>query len=279
VIPQTVPQPMLQQANATLRLALNATNIVGASLGGLLVAATSPGWAIAFDAGSYALASVALAAMTVRAAPREQATSVIHELHVGWRDFWSRGWLWAIVVQFGIVNAVESAAVNVFGPDIAKHHLGGPAAWGACLTAMSVGLIVSGMLMLRWRPRRILRTATFAVFPLALPELALAKPLPLAGVVATMLVAGFFIEIFGVLWDTAMQQEIPGEMLSRMYSYDALGSWVLQPVALVAVGPVGAALGIRATLVACGILTVAATAPVLLSRDVRTLERRTAAVA
>ena len=32
-IPQTVPLPMLQAANATLRLALNATNITGAALG------------------------------------------------------------------------------------------------------------------------------------------------------------------------------------------------------------------------------------------------------
>ena len=47
IVPQTVPTDDLQSANALLRLALNATNIGGAALGGLLVAAAGPGWAIA----------------------------------------------------------------------------------------------------------------------------------------------------------------------------------------------------------------------------------------
>jgi hypothetical protein len=72
-----------------------------------------------------------------------------------------------------------------------------------------------------------------------------------------------------------MQQEIPQEKLSRLYSYDALGSWALMPTALAVLGPIAAGIGTGATLLACAALVVAATAPVLLSRDVRTLERRT----
>ncbi len=79
-------------------------------------------------------------------------------------------------------------------------------------------------------------------------------------------------------WDTTMQQEIPLEKLSRLSAYDALGSLVLTPIALAALGPIGAAVGTRATLIGCAVLTVGATLPVLLSHDVRTLERRTAEV-
>jgi hypothetical protein len=46
------------------------------------------------------------------------------------------------------------------------------------------------------------------------------------------------------------------------------------PLGLAAIGPVASALGTRATLVACAALVVGATAPVLLGRDVRLLERR-----
>lgn len=276
IVPQTVSLPMLQQANATLRLALNATNIGGAALGGILVAATSPGWAIAFDAATYGLAALTIGAMNLPAGSRIEGSTVFLELREGWDDFWSRPWLWAIVLQFGVVNAVENGAVQIFGPTVAKEHLGGPAAWGAVLTAVSAGLVLSGLLMLRWRPRRILLVATLAVFPFVFPLLALAVPAPLAIVIAAGFLAGFFVEIFGVLWDTAMQQEIPLEKLSRLSAYDALGSIVLTPIALATLGPIGAAMGIRATLIGCAVLTVAATAPVLLSRDVRTLERRTA---
>ena len=134
---------------------------------------------------------------------------VLHELREGWHDFWSRTWLWVIVLQFGVVNAFQNGAIMVLGPGIAKDDLGGAAAWGAVLTATSVGLILCGFLMLRWRPRRILFVATLAVFPFALPLLALAGPAPLVVVIACAFAAGFCIEIFGVLWDTAMQQEIP----------------------------------------------------------------------
>jgi hypothetical protein len=73
-----------------------------------------------------------------------------------------------------------------------------------------------------------------------------------------------------------VQQEIPQEKLSRISSYDALGSWVLMPLGYIAAGPVGAAVGPRATFIGAAVLTVVATGLVLLSRDVRTLERRLA---
>ncbi|MDP9286568.1 MAG: MFS transporter [Actinomycetota bacterium] len=276
VIPQTVPMPMLQQANATLRLALNATNITGAAIGGILVAVTSPGSAIAVDAVSYLVAATCIGAMRLPPGLWTEGSTVLQELREGWRDFWSRPWLWAIVLQFGVVNAVVTGAVNVLGPTVAKHHLGGPAAWGAVLTAQSVGLVLCGVLMLRWRPRRILRVATYSVFGLVFVLVALAIPAPLPLAMAGAFLTGFSLEIFGVLWDTTIQQEIPQEKLSRISSYDALGSWVLMPIGFIVAGPVGAAIGTRATFVGATALVVAATALVLLSRDVRTLERRTA---
>jgi MFS family permease len=273
IVPQTVPPTMLQQANATLRLAMNGTNIAGAALGGLVVAAANPGVAIACDAASYGLAAAAIAAMRLPPGLRIEGSTVLHELRAGWRDFWSRPWLWAIVLQFGVVNAAQGGAVNVLGPQVANRHLGGAAAWGTILTAETAGLVLCGMLMLRWRPRRMLRVATYSVFSIALILLALAIPLPFPLVVLASFATGFGIEIFGVLWDTAMQQEIPQEMLSRVSSYDALGSFVLIPVGLAIAGPVGEAVGARAAFVGAAVLTVGATLLVLLSRDVRTLER------
>jgi len=51
---------VLEPANALLRLTLNATNIGGAAVGGIVVAAARPGWALAFDAATYGAATVLL---------------------------------------------------------------------------------------------------------------------------------------------------------------------------------------------------------------------------
>jgi MFS family permease len=274
VIPQTVPLPVLQQANALLRLSLNATNIAGAAIGGLIVAATNPGTAILVDAVSYFTAAMCISAMHLPASVRTKGSTVFHELREGWHDFWSRGWLWTIVLQFGLVNAATGGAVLVVGPSVAKSELGGPAAWGIVLTAQSLGLVLCGLFMLRWRPRRLLRVATYSVFGTILLALALARPFPLPVVVGAAFLTGMFLEVFGVLWDTTIQQEIPQEKLSRIASYDALGSWVLTPIGLIVAGPIAAAIGTKATFIGAAALTVGATALVLLSHDVRTLERR-----
>ena len=71
-----------------------------------------------------------------------------------------------------------------------------------------------------------------------------------------------------------MQQEIPQDRLSRVSSYDALGSYVLIPAGLAAAGPIAQAVGTRTTLVGAALVSLVATLAVLLVRDVRTLPRR-----
>jgi MFS family permease len=203
-----------------------------------------------------------------------ESSNFFAELSEGWREFISRPWLWAIVLQFGFVNAVETGTGQVLGPVITKDHFGGAAAWGVILTAQSLGLVAGGLLLLRFRPRRILRAATLG-FLLTIPFLlALAGPIPLVGIIAAAAIAGIGSEIFGILWDTAMQQEIPQEKLSRVSSYDALGSFVLIPLGLAVAGPLAQAIGTRPTILVAAAISLTATLAVLLVRDVRTISRR-----
>ncbi len=116
--------------------------------------------------------------MTLPPLVAREAQSVLYDLRVGWRDFWSRTWLWAIVIQFGVMNAAQTGAIDVIGPKVAKEHLGGAGAVGGVLAATSIGLVASGFVLMRWRPRRLLYVATLAVFPFALPLVALAVPAP-----------------------------------------------------------------------------------------------------
>ena len=68
--------------------------------------------------------------------------------------------------------------------------------------------------------------------------MALAEHLGLETILGAFL-AGAGTEIFGMGWNLAMQENIEDGMLSRAYSYDALGSFVAMPVGQLAWGMVG----------------------------------------
>ena len=178
------------------------------------------------------------------------------------------------MLQFSFVNAAFSGALLVLGPVQANEHYGGAGWWGIILAAESAGLICGGLLMLRIRPQRMLLLATFSVLPIALPLLLLGRPAPAELVALAAFLAGFSLEIFAVCWDTTMQQQIPGDMLSRVYSYDMLGSIALVPIGLAVVGPLADAIGTQEALYAAAALIVLATLPVFAVRDVRELRRR-----
>ncbi len=145
IVPQTVSRSMLQSANALLRLGTNASFIGGAALGGLIVAATSPGVGLACDAASFLLAALFVGLIRLPPGLRMESTNFLAELAEGWREFSSRPWLWAIVAQFGFVNAIEQGSQSVLGPVISKEYFGGAAAWGLILTVQSLGLLAAGL--------------------------------------------------------------------------------------------------------------------------------------
>jgi len=274
IVPQTVSARFLQEANALLRLSRNAAGIVGAAAGGIAVAAIGSGWALAFDAATYFLGAAFLLALRIPRALTMPERHFVRELAEGWNAFRSRAWLWGIVVQFAFVNACGVGAWAVLGPVVADRELGGPAAWGAIVAAQSAGLIVGGVFTLRYRPGRPLLIATLAVFPWVAPLLLLAPPAPAWAIALAAFVAGIGLEFFGVFWDTALQQQIPHDQLSRVSSYDALGSIVFIPIGAAIAGPVADQLGVAETLIGAAVVIVVATALVLLIDDVRDLRRR-----
>jgi predicted MFS family arabinose efflux permease len=274
IVPQTVSARLLQEANALLRLSRNGTQIVGAAAGGILVATIGSGWSLAFDAATYFAGAALLLGLRI---PRDLTLPDRHffrELHEGWAAFRSRSWLWGIVVQFAFVNAATVGVWSVLGPVVAEDELGGAAAWGLIVAAQAAGFVCGSLATLRYRPRRMLLAATLAIFPTALPILLLAPPAPTIAIAVAAFVAGVGVEIFGVLWDVTMQQEISEEQLSRVYSYDALGSFVVIPLGAAVAGPVADTIGTAETLVGSALVIVTATALVLLSDAVRNLQRR-----
>ncbi len=275
LVPSTVSPGHLRQANSLLGLARNSSGVAGAALAGVIVALIGPGLGLEIDAISY-LAAAALVYF-IRVAPTSAPASrpgVLRELATGWREFWSRAWLWAIVIQFSLFNMAYVGAMSVLLPLVARRSLGGALAYGAIYAVAGAGAITGGLLTLRLSPRRPLLVATFGVV-VELPFfILLALGAPLVSLLATGFVGGVGLEAFNVLWSTTMQEQIPQEKLSRVSSYDSFGSFVFMPIGLAVAGPLAVLLGLRPALWVALMVMAVPTLLVLLVRDVRTVTRQ-----
>ncbi|MEU4639410.1 MFS transporter [Micromonospora sp. NPDC023814] len=269
--PQTVPPELIQPANALIRLGINAGMIGGAALGGLLVAAVGPGWGLAIDALTFAIAALAFAGVRVGASPAKSTrTSIVADLREGWTEFTARTWVWVVVLGFMVLNAALAGGVNVLGPAVADETIG-RSAWGVVLAAETAGMVVGGLIALRIRVRRLLLLGVACMFAESFLLLGLALAPTVVVLVSAGVAVGIAVEQFAVAWDTSIAQHIPADRLARVYSYDMLGSWVAIPLGQIAVGPVAAAIGTRDTLLILATLVVLSVLGMLASRDVRRL--------
>lgn len=267
--PQTVPADSLRAANAATGMANNLALIVGGSLAGALVAVIGPGWGIAVDALSFLLAALCYTRVRVPL-PAREPSHVLADLREGWTEFAGRTWLWVIVLQFLFVNAVEAGGLQVLGPAIADATFG-RAGWGFALAAETVGALAGGFLAVRFQPRRALFFGVCLVVLEAFPLIALAVAPGTVTMVVTLALTGFTMEQAGIAWDLSLQEHIPPDRLARVYSYDALGSFVAIPVGQIIAGPVAAAVGVQPALLAGAVIIVLATVGAVASRSVRTL--------
>lgn len=172
---------------------------------------------------------------------------MLSDLRGGWRAFTHRRWLWTVVLAFSVINAAENGSVGVVGPLIADTTIG-RAAWGFVLSAAAGGMALGALTALRVRPRRTLLVGMLGILGMLPFLIVLATHPTTPPLIAAALVSGLGVETFGIYWDLSMQQHVPEQMLSRVYSYDVLGSLMFIPVGQIAAGPLVAAFGAEKTL-------------------------------
>ncbi len=267
--PQVVPQDKLQSANALLGAARSSALIAGAALAGVLVAAFGAGISLALDAISFVLAAALLASLRVGAQAPTEPASMIEDLRLGAREFFSHTWLWTIVLQFTILVMGMESLFALIGPAIARDVMGGARDWGFIVSAWGGGTIFGGLIALRMRVERPMLVATLMCFLWSPLAMLMTVPFHLYVLLAAAFVQGVAGQIFGVLWSTTLQTRIPSHMLSRVSAYDQLGSVAMAPAGVVLAGILYEDIGRQATLWIIAASIIVPTALVLLVKDVR----------
>jgi MFS family permease len=273
LVPQTVSRARLQQANGLLQLSRSTANVVGPAVAGVLVATVGPGWAFAADSVTFVVSAAFLALLRVEQASREARTRFVADLVEGWREFTARTWVWVSVTHFAFFHLLVLAPFWVLTPIVADDELGGASAYATILAAMGVGAILGGLVALRVEPPRPLATA-FVLILFQIPVyLALAAAAPVAAIAALAFVSAIAFNFANTLWNTVLQANIPPHALSRVSSYDWLGSLVFLPAGYMLAGPAAEAFGVAETLVFAAGWSLASTLVVLSLEPIRGVRR------
>lgn len=277
IIPDLVPEQLRQKGNAWLAMGASAARLGGLVTGGAVVVWLGGGWAMAVAGSLYLIAGLILLRLPkITGNIAGEEAHPIRQLIDGWGEFSSRQWLWVAVAQWSIMLMVLQAAQGVLGPVVAKNELGGAAAWTIVLIGEALGALVGVGLAMIWKPRRPILVATLVTLSAGVPAILLGFSAPLWSVVVAMFVLGIAFDLFGVLWMTTMQDEVPPEALARVASYDALGSLMLGPLGLILAGPAILVFGLHPSLIGTGVIAITVTLLALLSPEVRQLRSKSA---
>jgi len=283
IVPELVPAEHLAQANALEQIVRPlAMRLAGPAIGGMLVGAFGAGTAFGLDAASF-LVSAAAAHREQRGArnPVPAGVSVIADLRAGWAFVRRHTWLWATFASAAIAYLCFMGPVEVLLPLVVKQDLGGSAAdLGIVFAAGGLGSVACAVVLGgRGLPRRDI---TFMYVAWTLATLAVAGYGFATAVWQLMLASLAFnaLETAGtIVWATAKQRHVPGDMLGRVSSLDWLISIGLLPLSFALTGPVSAAIGTQGTLMAAGAVGAVVTFAALWLPGMRVVEGRAPASA
>jgi MFS family permease len=248
LLPQIVPGPQLQKANALMGMSDNFGWMVGPAVAGTLVALIGAGGAIAVDAATFLVSAVFLTGVRAPALVRSRATQrFVAELRDGWHEVRSRTWLWVMLLRVCLVLCLVIAPFQVLGPLGLTEQGYSAAAWGWIAAVFSLGMFLGAGVAMRYRPKRPMITVTLT------GATALVSPLTLAlgggpwALGAVQGVRGVAVGVLVAVWNTALQKEVEGEALGRVVAWDWMASLALWPAGLALAGPLAESLGVTTT--------------------------------
>lgn len=272
LIPAVLPEAGLQKGNALNQLLTNSGMIFGAASAGIFIDKFGVATTLAIDATSFFISGLLIYTfrhLTPKVTNIEN--SMLTDLRYGWRVFLSFKWIVILVFAWSFIIMCWAAAENVLGPLIALEHFDGAKSWSFVITAESIGLIVGSLIAIRIKVKYPLRFLQLTSFSVTFYIFALAAPQSLLVIAFGAFLFGITLDLWGTLWNTALQRKVPRGVLSRVSSFDAMGSMMFRPIGLAIAGPLSSLFGITNFIYSLAVLSLVAVAAPLLSAEVRNM--------
>ena len=264
VVPSVVPKDRLTSANALASISMKTSMILGPVLGAAVVGVGGAQWALGIDAATFLVSMLTLLRIAEPPmAVRGERKSGVREALEGVRAVRERPWVAAILVMATLHLMLAVGPMIVLEPFIAIERLGGKNAFAALVTTYAAGGLVGAFACTRFFPRRPGIWALAGLLPHTPLLLALAYSRSFALVAALSFVCGIGLEPFQIWWSSALQREVPPDLLARVISLDWLMSLGLMPVGQALAGPAAETFGRPAVLVVAAAVMFVTTVAVM----------------
>jgi len=292
VIPTITNSDDLVSANSLSGLSQRVTGILGPALGAALVAIGGSSVAFGLDGLSFFISAAFVFPLlrsnlekglrpAIEKRNGEALTPIKQSIRQGFLDLregfkfvLTVPWIWISILLFGFINVTEAGPRAVALPFLISDDLGaGVDLLGWLGSATSLGFVI-GMLWLGQYVRLHRRgfLGYFAVMMQGLLLLPFAFKMPIPVLIASMFVFGLASSVFALIWATTLQEMVPGPLLGRVFSIDALGSFVLLPIGFAVAGFLTELLGAPTVFLMGGIGTTLITGLGLLHPAIRKLD-------
>ncbi|MEW9310560.1 MFS transporter [Labrys neptuniae] len=261
IVPSVVSRDALQPANAALSLSVRATVLVGPATATLIASSWGPGAAI------LGIASLWMASALAPPWPHESVADAVadtgrvsllgrflHDLLDGYREARRHPWFFAGLAALSTVIATGYSVTAVLVPLISRDSHGDASLLTGSVTAYMSGALLGAIAASRWRPAKrgwwaLLGLGTYGLVPLGL-----LAPVQFWIPITAYFLAGLGMELFNIVWFTAIQDEVARAKLARVSSLDFIISYGLAPLGLSAITPVTNILGTTTVLIATSIV-------------------------
>lgn len=266
-------------------------SLLGAGLGGLLIAAVGPADALLIDAASFGVSALVLAWATARLAaekdqPGDEAgdgagggegdTSYADQLRQGWAFLRGDRVLLGITVMVSLTNLLDAAWASVLMPVWSLEPGRGAAALGLLFGLFSGMSALGALCAATWGERLPRYRIYLGAFLLtSLPRfLVLAFDTPLAGVLAVFAIGGFASGFINPILGAVIYERIPSPLMGRVTSLSTAMCWSLMPLGGLLGGVLVDAIDLSPAMIVVGVAYLAVTMLPAIDPRWRELDRR-----
>ena len=263
-LPSLVPSASLVDANSRLETSRSLMQVIGPSVGGVLVQVLTAPFAILTDVASFLFAALTLRTIAdpEAAIPAPERRSLLHEVWEGLSALLGHRVLRAVATTSTLNNLTVAIATPViFLYMVRTLHLS-PTLVGAALAVNGLGG-VAGAIAGAGASRRLAMPVILAlgVFLGGAGTLLIASAFGSAPLIVTLLFAGeaalgFSLPFFNINGISLRQSLTPARLQARVHASSRTLTWAAVPVGAVVGGVLGEHIGLRPTLAVSGVSTL-----------------------